>query len=346
MWAEKAGVGWMDGDEDGDGELNFREFGLGSDALSRVSLPDFEVERRADGPGLEFWHRLTGVDYQVQRGSMLSGLSPVADLESTLKPAGEPGTEDYERVRLESGDAEAEFYQIAVGPAARPGPVLSLNGTSAYVRGALREDALESGLIREFRFTGFATSRGFPLRIQAVGFSPRLRMYDSGGALVFDGGSAQVTGFEELFLAEEGEVYRGELSAFPGATAGDYLMHYPRPPAAVEALIVGANPVEGVLDEDSDFDGSYFSKNYRLEGAAPGDRIAVTMESNSNQGGFRPYLVVLDDEERTVAESSGQPTTRTTVRFRVEELTSYYVFATSLNPEQTGVFTVGAAKEE
>ncbi|HUF60739.1 MAG TPA: serine protease [Verrucomicrobiales bacterium] len=346
LWSRDFGVGWFESDDDGDSEMNLREFGLGSRPDSPASLPEFGVARRDDQAGLEFLRRRSGADYGIERGPNLTQLSPVEDAAAEWEVL-EPGEEEgFERVRLPSSGDDAGFWRIAVRPSADPEEALMLDGPSAYLRGRSQPGSGPDGEIREFRMSGLSAARAFPIQVQAVGFSPRLRIYDSGGSMVWEAGSAGQTMFEELFRAQQGRVYRGELSAFESGETGDYLMFYPQLPGGLEVLLVGAEPLEGWLDENSDFDGSYYSKSYLLAGGAPGDRIAVTMESNAGDEGFRPFLVVLDDREEKMTESAGRPTTRTVVRFRIEEGREYYVFASSLNPEQLGRYTVGAARED
>ncbi len=345
LWARDLGVGWFEADDDADGEMNLREFGLGSHPASRASLPEFGVVRRDNQVGLEFLRRRSGSDYRIERGPDLEMLDPAADAAAEWEVLGPAEEEGFDRVRLPSLEGESGYWRIGVQPSAEPGEVLILDGPSAYLRGRRQTGPGLSGSIREFRISGLSTVRAFPINVQAVGFSPRLRIYDSGGAMVWEAGSAGQPGFEESFRAQPGMVYRGELSAFESGATGDYLMFYPQLPSGLEVLVVGAATIEGWLDENSDFDGSYYSKNYLLAGGAPGERIAVTMESDAGEEGFRPFLVVLDDREETVVRSSGQPTARTVVRFRIAEGREYYVFATTLNPERTGLYTLRAARE-
>ena len=138
--------------------------------------------------------------------------------------------------------------------------------------------------------------------------------------------------------------YEVVLSALEADAEGYYTFHFPALLHLPQFLALDRQPAQGVLDDESDFLGNFYSKAYEILGPVTGETIGVTLISDPERGGFRPFLAVLNKDGVTVAQTQGEPETSTSVTFTVESGQTYFAFATTLLKEKQGLFTLAATR--
>ena len=343
-WSQANAVTALWGDDDGDGLSNFLEFARGSNPRSRT-LPAALAQPLLLGggrPALRFAHR-GDVEFVVERSQ---------DLRQWL-PLGADSV--VERATL-SGEVES----VTVG-----GPSV-LSGRAPYFMRvhslpSYRAEIPSRSASREFYLKGDAgfmmdpETRRLSLRYHVSGlpdgttvfqfhapfFSPWMKLTDrETGEVVMTSGELDDHTLRGEAATRSSKEYELFLSSVEISPSGRFVFHFPELLNLPHYLELDRQAVQGVLDNGSNFDGNYYYKAYQILGAFAHETIWITLRSDPEQGGFRPFLAIRNKNNVSVAQSEGEPATVTTVSFTAEPSQTYYAFAATLNPGDQGGFTL------
>ncbi len=343
-WREGQGIDALWNDEDGDGLSNYVEFARGTDP--KRAGDGFANQRPlmdADGrPGLEFLHH-EAVDFWVEESEDLREWR-VIDPPQIVDRRPEASTEGTEWVSVAGSGTLAEsprqFFRVISEVPSVPRRLPRSVGKEFHVKldaaGPLGSGSRE----RRYAVTGLVDGTTV-LVVIAPFFAPRLRLVDQmTGEVVLDAGDGEMQVFEVQVETESEKIYELVLTSFDETPTGWISVNFPRLSQIPQNLQLGRQPVQGVLDDTSEFNGNLYAKAYRIFGAFTSDTVTLTLISDPEQGGFRPFLVIQNDLGEVVAHTEGEPETETTVAFVLEASRIYFAFATTLIRGAQGVFTL------
>ena len=344
VWSADRQVTALWHDDDNDGFANFLEFARVSDPLTPSLKSDFSTAflNAQSRPTIRFRHRLD-VGYQVeQSGDLISWvpLTPSAVVAQT------PIDENTETVTVASPsivvDGAPRFLRILSTPAFRADRPGRSDSREFYVRGnaSLLPKGADDRLAQIYEVSGLLDGTT-TFTFQAPFFTPLIRLIDrETGDVVMEASEANDHSLVAGAPTRSDRDYTLVLSSVETAPTGSFTFHYPQLLNNPQFLELDRQAVPGVLDASANFDGNYYSKAYQILGAFTGQTLSITLRSDPDQGGFRPFLAILNNDGITVAQSEGQPATTTTVSFVVESSQKYFAFATTLNPGDQGLFTL------
>jgi len=347
-WRGEHGIESLWEDTDGDGYDNFLEFALLADPRL-PNRPEALIAPRIqeDGrPVIRFAHRKTA-GYAVEVSEDLRHWAPVdsaqvvssephGDVSIDLTVASPYALDDYPNHFLRTRSFPQTNAQV-IGRAA--GAELYLKGDASGLTnpdtGKFEQRYLVQGLVTgKTRFNFVAPF-----------FAPKVSWLDHAtgdvlAELSSDGGPI----LKGDVTTEKGKVYEVVLTSVGVNAMGRFTFNYPLLLNVLTFLELDRQPVQGQLDDSSDFRGNFFSKAYQIIGPFSGETIGVTLTSNPAQGGFRPYLAIVNSDGETVVQTTGEPETETSVTFVVVTGQTYYAFATTLLQEKQGLFTLSATR--
>lgn len=339
-WARTLGINSLWEDPDGDGWVNFQEFAQGgnpakSEYAPAISLTGSKGQARAS---IEFRRHGTGADLAWERSADLrqwTALDWRAQAQAETRKEG-----SYEWLSFPRTE-EREFHRARWFPSALPSVPERHEGPEFYVRA---ESSASTGsdkktFLKEYLLSGLPDGLT-DFTYQSPYFSPALEVIDpKTGKSLLRAGQAGLFSLQTSLSTKSQERYLLRLTAVEGTAKGRYLLHFPRIPRPADYLTIGRES-SGTLSTRSDFDGSYYSNPWYLVTVQTGDNVELTMRSDPEKGGFRPFLAVLDDQGTSIVETTGEPKTETIVSFRAQPGKRYYAFASSLEPLKLGKYTI------
>lgn len=345
--AEHALASGLWGDDDGDGLINFAEFALVSDPQSGRASPMGLSIDPSNQATLSFLRR-SDVAFAVEHSLGLKEWNPLG---AAFPPQRVPVIDFiHERVTVPGLAVEgAGFFRVQSRPHWSASSVSASHSREFYSQGDVagwREDP-ETGR-REWRYRADglpnATTRFI---FQAAGFSPLLQVRDaSSGELLMEAGEDGNHSLNAAFQSDADTTYELRLSSVEDAPEGDYYFYYPNLLNPPSFLQLGLQPVQGTLSvARSGFDGNYYRNVYEILGGIVGNQVTLTMISDPEAGGFRPFLAVTDQNNVLVTQTEGNPETETTLSFVIEPSKRYYAFASTLFPGEVGTFTLSGFRE-
>ena len=347
-WRGDYGIESMWSDADSDGYDNFLEYALLADPL-RASQPDslispwIEEEGR---PVVRFSHRSTA-GYAVEVSEDLATWTPVGPAQLL---ASEALGEDAMNLTVASpytlSEHPTHFLRTRSFPQTNPQVLGRAMGRELYMKG----DASgfvdpDTGVFEQRYLVKGLVSGKTRFNYEAPFFAPKVRWLDHAtGNLVAELSSDGGPILEADVTTEVGKVYDVVLTSVGLNAMGRFTFNYPLLLNVLTFLELDRQPVQSQLDDSSDFDGNYHSKSYQILGTFTGETIGVTLTSDPAQGGFRPYLAVVNSDGATVVETTDEPETSASVTFVVATGQTYYAFATTLLQEKQGLFTLSATR--
>jgi hypothetical protein len=369
-WIDEFDVPRRSGDKDRDGVGNFMEFAFGTNPCDTLDwrTPGVRVVRVVRNGN----SNLLPLEYSFQRPTVATGLSYSIERSNDLVTWSTDATDDG---KIESIDLGNGIAQISVRPAALVGSTggeflrLDLKHSAQFestfarrpredglfVQGALGSSVLGSEFPQENRFLrivdpgDLAPGQLTTLFCMSEDFSPRLRIIETEfGQVELEVGALGRSSLVVPFVPHTGIRYRFEVSSMEEDAEGEFLFHFPQVRLAGGGLPLplGGGAVSGQLTTHSDFDGAYYSDAYVLTQVAigrTGRKATITLRADGDDNGFRPFLAVLDQREEMVAMSDGAPVDTTSVSFVIEDGSTYFVFATTLEPMKQGFYTIEAS---
>jgi hypothetical protein len=314
QWSEERGISpVLAEDLDGDGLGSFGEFAFGSqpdDPTSNASSaytidspydslishpPSFTIRKR----------NASEVEITVQSSHDLKEWQSES-IESEVK------TSDTEvqavKICVMRDQGKQRHFRFLARPSAMGSPMAYRSGPAYFYRGALFEGlpARDQRREKEFYVTGIEQTT---LVLRSEAFDPVLEVYDAGrNVLLFSAGKAGVSEHRVPRSVAKQDLLRIVITSIQEEVGNkEYTFHYPEIPRPPGFLLVNREMVNGVLDSRSDFDGNFFSQQFQIIGATPGQRVTVTLESDPAAGGFHPFLVVLNSMNETIVQTVQTP---------------------------------------
>lgn len=347
-WRQDHGIEALWEDEDGDGYANFLEFSLLADPLA-ASQPESLIKPsvQEDGrPVICFSHRTTA-GYVVEVSEDLKTWVP---LDSGQLVSSEPDGDAATKLTVASPFTLVErpnhFLRTRSFPQTNPNVLSRVAGTELYLKGdASGSTDPDTGVFEQRYLVEGLVNGKTRFNYTAPFFLPKVRWSDHGtGELVAELSSDGGPILKGDVTTEAGKVYEVVLTSVGLNATGRFTFNYPPLLNVLTFLELDRQPVQGQLDDSSDFRGNFFSKAYQIIGPFAGETIGVTLTSDPSQGGFRPYLAIVNSDGETVVQTTDEPETSTSVTFLVASGQTYYAFATTLLQEKQGLFTLSATR--
>ncbi|MFT5191999.1 MAG: hypothetical protein ACI957_005044 [Verrucomicrobiales bacterium] len=346
-WSEDHGISTPWGDADNDGFTNLQEFARLSDPQSPTLASTDAFINSAGRPGFRFGHR-QDVDFQVERSSDLLSWTLIepTDIEKTSAADGAEFVTALIRGSL--ADGTPEFLGVLITATHRLSSPNRSDIRELYIKGdADLVERNETGHMNKVYHVSNLPPGMATFTFQAPSFIPYMKLLDrdSGEVIMEAAGSAKRHSLITSVITESDKDYTLVISSLERPPTEWFTFHYPRLLNSPQYIEVNRQPAVSVLNTNSDLDrdGNYYGKSYQILGTFTGQTITVTLRSDPAQGGFRPYLVIQNDED-PVARTAGEPETSTSVSFVVEEGKTYFAFASTFLPLEQGNFTLTATR--
>lgn len=364
QWIDEFDVPRHNGDKDCDGVSNFFEFAFGTNPCDPADRATPAARAVRDGN-----NNLLPIEYSFHRPAAETGLSYSVVRSDDYVTWNTAATSDG---KVESDNLGNGIKQIRIRPAVLNGPSRAgymrldlehsaqfdstfprqLEDEGLFVQGTLGASVVGSETPQMNRFTRIVDPGDLsPGKLTTLfcisdGFSPRLRVIDTkSNEVELEAGALGRSNLVVPFVPRIGAHYRFEISSMEENAEGRFLFHFPQVRLAGGGvpLPVGGSSVYGQLTTQSDFDGAYYSDAYVLTKAASGNTVVVTLSADANGDGFSPFLAILNQREETVAISDGASVDATSVSIVIEDGSTYFVFATTLEPMEQGFYTIEAS---
>lgn len=350
-WSEATDITSLWDDLDGDGFANYLEFARGTDPSAATTLAEMvqPLELQDGRPAMRFSHH-SRAGFQVERSTNLLDWQPLSPGEIFARsPLGE--ALDVEWISVASpepltvaGSGEAvQFLRVqsfpppALGRSRSSFRELHINGSASHMR-------VDGKFERRFEVTGLPEGRT-SFRFEAPFFEPRVQIVDSEtGETLLDLGDGVNRVLEGQVPTQTAKSYEVILSSFDPNAAGWFNFHFPGLLALPQLIEVGRQAIQGVLDQNSNFDGNYYSNVYEMIGVGGGRQITLNMRSDPEFGGFFPLVAVLDDTGAEVVRSAAELKTEASATFMAQPGRRYWVFATSVEREKLGTFSLWGSR--